>query len=82
VVTLRCGSPSKVTVVGGSTCAGGAVRNPARSRRDSPNGWLGKLYQGTQRRYTEGIGKWRGDLPGPCSPVSGRSSARVIWGLW
>jgi hypothetical protein len=32
VVTLRCGSPSKVTVVGGSTCAGGGVRRQLEIR--------------------------------------------------
>jgi hypothetical protein len=32
----------------------------------------------TQRWSTRGIGKWRSDLLGPRSPVSGRSPARVI----
>jgi hypothetical protein len=53
----------------------------ACSRRDSSIGWLGKLYQVTQRRYTRGIEKWCSDLPGPRSPVSRRSLARVIWGF-
>jgi hypothetical protein len=54
---------------------------PACSWRDSSIGWLEELYQVTQRRYTQGVGKWCSDLPGPHSPVSGRSPARVIRGF-
>jgi hypothetical protein len=53
----------------------------ACSRRDSSIGWLGELYQVTQRRYTRGFGKWCSDLPGPRSPVSERSPTRVILGF-
>jgi hypothetical protein len=55
-----------------------AASVPACSRWDSSIGWLRKLYQVMLRRYTRGIGKYRSDLPGPRSPVSRRSPARVI----
>jgi hypothetical protein len=58
-----------------------AVSVRACVRRDGSIGWLGELYQVTQRRYTRGIEKWCSDLPGPRSPVSGRSPARVIQGF-
>jgi hypothetical protein len=58
-----------------------AASIPAYSRRDSSICRLGRLNQEMQRRYTCGIGEWRKDLPGPSLPVSGGSSARVIWGL-
>ena len=89
MVTSRYGSVSEVVGVRGGRCRLVHVRKRGSSlaadalacpRRDSSISWLGKLEQVTQRRYTSGIEKWRRDIPGPRSPVSGRSPARVIRG--